>query len=57
MSAEIVRLRVAQQTSAIPKPQPAPKRTWQLSPETIRKRLAYKVAFAERLARKTRAHD
>ena len=40
---------MAQQTSAIPEPQPAPKRTWQLSPKTIRTRLAYKVAFADRL--------
>ena len=40
---------MAQQTSAIPEPQPAPKRTWQLSPKTIRTRLAHKVAFADPL--------
>jgi hypothetical protein len=49
MSAEIVRLRVAQ-LSKHPQPKP-PKRGWRLSPKTIRRRLEYKVAFADRLKR------
>jgi hypothetical protein len=49
MSAEIVRLHAAQ-LSKHPQPK-TPKRGWRLSPKKIRRRLAYKVAFADRLKR------